>query len=69
MILDIANTPVFASLGSMPRPTKPLPLAEFIVMLALMVSFVAMAADIIFRVSCFYSKVLFDKAGWLSRQS
>jgi hypothetical protein len=44
--LDIANTPVFASLGGMFHPTKPLPLAEFIVMLAFKVSIVAMATDI-----------------------
>ena len=36
----------FASLGSMFNPTRPLPLAEFVVMLAFMVSIVAMATDI-----------------------
>jgi MFS transporter, DHA1 family, multidrug resistance protein len=44
--LDIAKTPVLASLSGMFRPTKPPPIAEFIVMLAFMVSIVAMATDI-----------------------
>jgi len=49
--LNIANTPVFAPLSGMVRPTRALPLAEFIVMLAFMVSSVAMATNIILRVT------------------
>jgi hypothetical protein len=67
--LDIANTPVFASLNGMFRPTKPLPLAEFIVMLAFMVSIVAMSTDIMLPVTCCHEKAVVDKASWPSRQS